>query len=308
MTQLQQAILTPVVFFDLFDRPIRYSALSQLAYGHKVTDTQISATVSRLQKEKKLVRRGEFVALAGRGGLVANALLRDQLSDALWAEATTFILSLGSVPFVRMIAVINSLSFHNANANSDIDLLIVTEPGKMAVARDHISAKLTLWRRRNTSGPKRGKLAADVFIDTDHLNVHSFRRAQQDIYLDYWAAWVAPVINRDQTFERFMEQNSWLCKTFPGLKGHSKHIAVVPSAIDRRRRLWEAWYRSSLGSRVSAQLTYWQHERLKRYQAKVKDRGTVVLTPYQMRFHIPDRRAEYQQAFEDKWRQLITAN
>lgn len=301
MTDLETAILTPVVFFDLFDRPIRYTTLPQLAYGRRVTPTQVASTVNRLERRQRVVRRGEFVALGGRGELFQNALLRDQRSDALWAEATTWVLGLGAVPFVKMIAVVNSLAFHNANANSDIDLLVVTEPGKLAIARDHITVLLTLWRKRNTSGPKRGKLAADVFVDTEHLDLHDFRHQAQDIYLDYWTAWVAPVINRDQTYERFLAANPWLRATFPGLVGHTKHLSTVPAQLERRRRLWEAWYRSRMGSRVSELLGQWQLARLKRYQTRVAHQGTVVIMPYLLRFHVPDRRAEYQQAFEERW-------
>lgn len=304
MTSLEQAIMTPVVLFDLFDRPIRYNSLPQLAYGHTLTRAQLTTTYNRLELRNKLVRRGEFVALAGRGELFANAILRDQLSDELWVEATKRIRALGSVPYVRMIAVVNSLSFHNANANSDIDLLIVTEPGKISIARDHITVWLTYWRRRNTSGEKRGKLAADVFLDTDNLSVRSFHGDDQNLYIDYWAAWVAPVINRDKTYERFLKANPWIKQTFPGFEGHAKHIITVPKSLDVRRRWWEALYRNPFGHKVGSILTNWQNARLKRYQARVKDQGTVIVTPHLLRFHVPDRRVEYQHAFEEQWQRI----
>lgn len=303
MTALERAVLTPIVFFDLFDRPIRLSGLRRLLYRQPASPASLKRTLGRLESAGKIFRRQGFIRLNGRRGLIQNALAREQISEDLWLEAQILIEGLGAVPFVRMIAVVNSLAFHNANQNSDIDLLVVTEPGMMSVARDYLTAHLVLWGRRNTRGPKRGKLAADVFLDTEHLDVSDFHGPGQDIYVDYWAASIAPVIDRDNTYQRFLEANSWIQETFPGFVPHTEHTIVVGRGANWRRAVREQWYRSALGRPMAKLLTKWQLWRLRRYQ-RDSTVGMIEVGPHRLRFHVPDRRAEYQRAFEATWQSL----
>lgn len=301
LSQEERAILTPLVFFSLFDRPVLRTALIHLAYRCMLTGRQVEATIDRLEERGIIVTRHGYVALFDYGHKVPAAQARDRLSDELWQDAQQVIADLATVPFVRLIAVVNSLAFHNAHAGSDIDLLVVTEPGFLAIARDYLNALLTIWRRRNTSGPKRGKLSVDVWMDASDLTLKSFRLKSRDLYFEYWTAWIASVLNRDKTYERLMAANPWVRRALPQAELHNRHELALDPGAERRRARWEAFYRSSLGKRLGAWQTGWQHQRLASFQARVVGKGTVLITPHRLRFHIPDRRPEYQHAFEATW-------
>ncbi|MBI4032509.1 hypothetical protein HY374_02265 [Candidatus Berkelbacteria bacterium] len=299
----ERAILTPLVFFSLFDRPVLKTSLHQLAYRCSLTGRQVEGTIERLEGKGRIVTRHGYVALTRCERNVPLAQARDRLSDELWQDARRVIANLAAVPFVKLIAVVNSLAFHNAHAGSDVDLLVVTEPGRLAIARDHLNAHLTLWRRRNTHGDKRGKLSVDVWMDASDLSLGSFRLRPRDIYFEYWTAWIASVLNRDQTYEQLLAANPWLHRVFPQHKPHTVHQVTPDPVLERRRAAWEAFYRSSLGQRLGAWQAEWQHERLARFEERVRTKGTVLISPRRLRFHVPDRRPEYQAAFEARWQE-----
>jgi len=200
-----------------------------------------------------------------------------------------------------MTAVINSLSFWNAGPDSDIDLLVVTEPGYLPTVRDHINLFLTSRNRRNTRPPKRGKVAVDILITTERLNIHDLRLRGQDIYFDFWAAHIAPLLNSYQTYERFISENRWIAQCFPNFTPHLEHIMNVDPGRLKVQERYESFYRSQAGSSIQRLLARYHMHRMHRYEARVRDSGTVVVSPELMRFNIPDRRHEYQQRFEERW-------
>ncbi len=309
MTQKERAVLTPIVFFDLFDRPVRPAGLKYLVYGQSMTESEFESILADLERRREIVRRRSFIRLPDRPGLTENGVLRDQISTELCAEAQRLIGRLASVPFVKMIAVINSLAFWNANQNSDIDILVVTEPGRMTIARDHINLLLTLWGKRNTRGVKRGKIAPDIFLDTDRLAIQDFHMAPRDIYFDFWFARITPIINRDQTYERTLAVNPWVRETFPNFAPRTEFI--IPTRADRelRRRWWEAFYSHTLpGKALARLLTSQARERLQSYKRRIGSRGLVVIAPHVLRFHVPDKRAQYQQQFEARWQTLTVSH
>ncbi|MBI4023090.1 hypothetical protein HY375_02925 [Candidatus Berkelbacteria bacterium] len=305
MTLKERAVLTPIVFFDLFDRPVRPAGLKHLVYGQSMTESEFESILTELERRREIIRRRGFLSLPDRPGLTENGIRRDQISTELAKEAATVIGRLASVPFVKMIAIINSLAFWNANQDSDIDILVVTEPGRIAIARDHINLLLTFWGRRNTRGVKRGKIAPDVFLDTDRLALEDFHMSPHDIYFDFWCARITPIINRDGTYERLLAANPWIRKVFPVFQPRTEFI--VPPRPDRevRRKGWEWFYQHTpIGRWWGAVMTNRAGARLRRYQARSGERDLVVVSPHVLRFHVPDKRPEYQAQFEARWHAL----
>lgn len=304
MTALERAVMTPILFYDLFDRPIRPHTVRSLVYKRRVSDEEFDSTLTSLENQGYIVRRAGFVRLSGRPGLIQNAVVRKNISAQLWRDAEAVIGKLAKIPFVEMIAVVNSLSFDNASYDSDIDLLVITQPGYMAVARDHITLSLKRWGRHNGRGPKRGKVAPDVYLDTERLAIEDFHLGPRDIYFDFWFARLTPVLNRNNAYERFLHANPWIHDVFPHFAPQTKHLITTSPVRELRRQTWETWYRSMPGRAIARWMEESQTDRLAAYQRTVGDRGLVVVQPHVLRFHIPDRRPEYEQRFIERWQTL----
>ncbi len=301
MTPFERATLVPLVFFDLFDRPVPRQHLLPVVYEAALTEEELDRTLDQLESARIIKRKHGYVYLADRKGLVANASLRWEYSLGLWRDAQSILRHFASIPFLRMAAVVNSLSFWNAGPDSDIDLLVVAEPGYLPTVRDHINLFLTARNRRNTRPPKRGKVAVDILLTSRKLSIEEFALPGRDIYFDFWAAHVSPVITVDATYDQFVSANKWVARKFPGTLPRVGHVLPIASSRRHSQVRLESWYRGSIGSRIQRYLAAAHLRRMRRYEERVRDQGAVVVSEDVMRFNIPDRRQEYQEKFEDRW-------
>lgn len=298
------ALLTPVIFYDLFDKPLKVARLGELAHGVLLGPELVHQLVQDLTNRHILTQSGEYVTLAGRESIVEPWYERELQQRLLWAEAEAVISCLAGVPFVKTIAVANSLALGTANKDSDIDLVVIVEAGWLAVARDHLLTRLEILGRRAHKLPKQGKVFPDIILGTDRMELSTWRLEPSDIYLDYWLARLQPVLDRDGAYKRFIDANPWLMQTFPGWQVQTQHLITPDDQRERHRRSWERWYRSLPGKLMSAGQKVWYAQRMLKYRSKLGAEALVIAAPNLLRIHEPDKRPIHQQAFEARWRAL----
>ena len=110
---------------------------------------------------------------------------------------------LAHLPFVRAIAVCNSLGFNMVHEESDIDLFIISAPGRVWSARWWVTGCLALLRQRPGEA-RRDPICASFFIDEsietiDHLMI------DRDIYFFYWLRSLMPLVGGHVLFENSAE-------------------------------------------------------------------------------------------------------
>jgi len=298
------ALLTPVIFYDLFDRPLKLTELGELAHGVVLGEELINQLVQDFEHQGILCRSGEYVTLVGRESIIEPWYERELQQRLLWAEARAVISCLAGVPFVKMVAVANSLAIGTANSQSDIDLVVIVEAGWLAVARDHLLARLEILGRRAHKLPKQGKVFPDIILGTDRMELSTWRLEPSDIYLDYWLARLQPVIDRDGTYHRFIQANGWLAQTFPSWQPQTKYLITTDRQREIHRQSWELWYRSLPGRLMSAGQKVWYAQRMLRHRARIGAEAFMVASPNLLRIHEPDKRPIHQQNFNDRWQAL----
>ena len=77
----------------------------------------------------------DYYVLNGRDKLVDIRKARKFIAEKFWGRTRQYGQYIVKVPFVKMVAVCNSLAYDNATEQSDIDLFIVIEKGRMWIAR-----------------------------------------------------------------------------------------------------------------------------------------------------------------------------
>lgn len=111
---------------------------------------------------------------------------------------------IGRFPFVRSVAISGSLSKGYMEKNSDIDFFIITQPGRLWVARTLLVAykKIFLLNSRRS-------FCVNYFVDTDHLEIEEKNR--------FTATEIVTLIPSYGTdlFEGFIKANHWAHQQFP---------------------------------------------------------------------------------------------
>ena len=121
-----------------------------------------------------------------------------------------------SIPFVEQIFLCNSISFNALDENSDIDLFIIAEPGRIRTVKFRSMLLFTLkWVKRFWKKIRK-KICLSFFITSDSQNLYPISLSSLDIYLAYRIAHLVLIYQPDEKENNsFFESNKWVKGILP---------------------------------------------------------------------------------------------
>lgn len=196
-------------------------------------------------------------------------------------------------PQILLIALCNSRAMGEADENSDIDLFIIAKKGNLWTVRFIVTILTSILgvRRRNTHGLQKwtpeyikrtkDRFCLSFFITEEAMNFQNIRLQPNDPYLDRWIYTLIPLINKNATYEHFMEAN-WVEPTQTWVNPSWKLFLI---------RLGNIFGFFSLFESVVKKV--WLPKTLKTYETLGKP-WWVVISDSMLKFHDQDVRKEYQ--------------
>ena len=103
------------------------------------------------------------------------------------------------LPFVRAVAVCNSLGFQMTHEASDVDLFIVAAQGRVWSARWYVTGVLALLRMRPGEA-HRDPVCVSFFVDEGVQNLDSVM-IDRDVYFFYWLRSLMPLVGNHTLFK-----------------------------------------------------------------------------------------------------------
>lgn len=229
MGPMKRASFFALLYSDIFDYPLMKEELKKWQIkpeGIKVSKYQ-GIKVSKYKKN-------DFYFLTGREKIISLRKKREKISEKkiILAEKITKLLS--KIPFVKMIAITGALAMKNSDEKDDIDLLIVTQKNRVWLTRFLATIFLELLGKRRRPNLKRfgNKICLNMFLDESNLRVP---KKEQNLYSGHEVCQIKPVYNKEQTYERFLLENSWVDKYLP--KARYKGIKVLRYQGDYNKSL-----------------------------------------------------------------------
>lgn len=293
-TDLEQSIFRTVAFFSLFEYPLTsfeiWKWLAKPASSYRLEDVLTTLNSSPWLHDRLDYAGGLFV-LTGQSALVAVRHERALDSLRKFRRLRRACHYLAFLPMVKMLAVCNTTAWMNTRISSDIDLFVVTKPGRVWITRALVTLPFALLGMRPRLGAK-DPFCFSFFASVDALDFRGLRLGREDWYLAQWVLSLIPVADRG-TAENFSHLNRWAHGLFPN------SFAVRPASY-RRFTMWQrhfdiAFIFETLARRV-------QMARLPKEIAVLANRDSRVVVNQQMiKFHPNDRRQE----FADKLEALV---
>lgn len=195
-------------------------------------------------------------------------------------------------PQIQMVALCNSRAMGEADENSDIDLFIITKKGNLWTARFIVTVLSFLLgiRRRNTHwlekrSPEyikrtKNKFCLSFFISEEVLSLESIRLQPNDPYLDRWIYTLVPLVNKNATYEHFMESN-WVEPTYSPVNPSWRIFCIKLGHIFGFLSLFESIIKK-----------LWLLRTMKTYE-KLGKPWWVVISDTMLKFHDNDQREVY---------------
>lgn len=266
-----------VAWFDGFGFPV--TAEEVVRYADEVVD-------------RPVVTDG-FLFMPGRTGFVDERMRRQRYAERKFRRALRVGSFLAALPGVRMIGVANTLAFDAARDESDIDLFVVVKNGWLWTFRLLAVGLLKTFGLRPYEGGGRDAICLSFIIDETALDLSPLAIGN-DRYLAVWIASLVPIFDRQGTYKKFWDANTWI-------------RAMLPNAYLRetsvRRRVRQFVRMPAFGRSLIEEVA--RRIQSRRFPSEIKsmmNRDTrVVVTDHILKFHTNDRRAEYR----DLWIQRI---
>jgi hypothetical protein len=193
----------------------------------------------------------------------------------------------GCLPFVRMVAVTGALAMNNAPEGDDIDLLIVTAPGRVWLARAAVVALVYAAR-----------LFGVRLCPNYVLAQSSLAQTQQDLYIAHELAQMIPLLG-EEVYQSMRAANCWSQAYLP-------HAGMPFWAETEQRprdlgRLFQRIGEWCLGGRLGDRLEAWERRRKQRkFAAAACHSEAAQLDAEHVKGHFNDHGHRVRAAYEER--------
>lgn len=303
---IRQSIIKTLSFFKIFGQPLTFLELKNgLLTGYPLAGNDLWTV---LAEEKEMEADRGFFFLSTERSLIEHRLARDfwQKKKLIIAQKAARLLS--GVPFIKLVAICNSLGFGSAEEKSDIDFFIITGKGRLWTVRFFCNLILRLFNLRTYGSKTTDRICLSFFIDENNLSLEELvlKDAGNDVgdpYLIYWITQLIPLINREKGLERFWSANAWVKKhlanfNFEDLTLDYRQVGVN-AGLEFCRKFKERIMFGWLGNWLEKFFNLWQLRKIRFYLAgcQNQDDSAIIISDGILKLHRQDRRKEYRK----KW-------
>lgn len=289
MHSLEAAILRTVLYADVFQFPLSWAELHYyLIHDEPVTLETIQNTLQHSPYlQTHLCLDAGYIALLDNSHIIALRHQRNQMAQKLYPEAALYGRWLANIPFVRMVALTGALAARNpAHEKDDFDYLLVTQPGRVWLARAMAILIVRIVRRRGRELCPNYILAADDLI-----------QERQDLYIARELVQMLPVYGYP-VFLEMRRINNWIDSFFAN--------AVSPPQLYPDHEHWLKllleWF---FGGKLGNWLENWEYQRKKsRFEHMAAQPGAHAQVDSQrVKGHFHDHGQRILKLYEEKLRQ-----
>lgn len=234
--ELDRAILETLAYSDIFEYPLHLKEL----HRYLPMNADIEQLSSALTSLHGLVgMQDDFYFLAGREAIVEIRKQREARSRNLLPHALNYGRILGSLPFVRMVALTGSLAVMNISKDADFDYMLVTAPDRVWTAR-----AFALLLNRFT------RLFGHTLCPNLIVSENALAWSTHDLYSARELCQMIPITGMD-VYQRLMGANEWTKEFLPNAflecDGLPSHMREQAPAL---QNFLELPLRGKLGDRI----------------------------------------------------------
>ncbi|MCK5510320.1 hypothetical protein KAI65_02135 [Candidatus Parcubacteria bacterium] len=301
--KLKKEILKTIAFFDMFNYPLTPFEIWTFC-GIKCELGEIFEVLNC--NSLPLKTKYGFYFLNNRSEIVDIRQRRYNYANRKFKRALKIARLFKIIPWIKMIAVGNSIGANNLRDDSDIDFFIITETKKIWVTRWFCAGIAKLLNLRPQPLKKRDTICLSFYITDDNLELKKLMLVEDqacDIYFIYWLANLVPIYNKDNTYLKLINANNWLKEYLPNWQPHySGHMRDVGSPFS-------GFYRDFIDMIIGGADSLLKKIQLRimpnvlREQINIDTR--VVVNDKILKLYVNDRREEFRKKYVLRLREIF---
>lgn len=209
MENSTRSIIHTIIYADIFDFPLTKEELWRylLIEQNPVSYAQFQKALKNLSPQ--VIKKDNFYLLKGREEIVQKRRTRQQNIAAKMSLARKTATMLFRIPTIQFIGISGALAMGNSDEDDDIDLFIIAKTNSVWITRlvSLFCLQVKGVRRKRNEKKAKNKICLNMFLSEQSLLVP---QEKQDIYTAHEVVQLVPIFERNNLFQRFLEENSWV--------------------------------------------------------------------------------------------------
>ncbi len=199
-----RAVLHALLYFEIFSHPLTEEEVYQFSNCPAESRELVVEKLHSLVDQGLAFRFGAYFQTRNDPQWAARRLEYNRRAESLLPVARRMARFIGSFPFIRAVLVSGSLSKYCMKADSDIDFFLITEPGRLWLARTLLVVfkKIFLFDSHKY-------FCVNYFIDTEHLEIED-----KNLFTAVETATLLPLYGREWC-QKFGNSNAWVRRYLP---------------------------------------------------------------------------------------------
>ena len=304
---IDQSIIATLAFYETKGCGRTVDQLLPYLVDCTATRAKLERALDRLVESGRVLRVGDDYGLSAESA--ARAADAGQWVDRKRPIAAKIARVMERVPFVRMVALTQSVAMETARESSDVDVFTIAASNRLWTARFLALAKLKRMGLAKRKGGSADHGCFGFWVDESALSL-SRVAIDSDIYLSFWLAHAVPLVNKNKTYERFVSKNNRLLSHFPNWRRKSPLVPLSKGGDQAIHPLWQRgvggdfaeWFLGGrIGNLVELFLFKFQTRKIWRDDIAHREGASVVTDRHMCKLHHFDQRA----AIRDEWMEIV---
>jgi hypothetical protein len=266
---LRRAIARTVAYADLFEYPLDRSEIHRYLIGEAASSEDVDAVLEQDGALGAYIERtGDRFHFRGRAATVDTRRAREATSAELWRAARAYGSWVARLPLVRFVGVTGALAMSNAERRADIDLFVLTHPGRVWLCRLLV---LTVVRLAALRGHR---LCPNFLLSTAELALR-----ERNLFTAHEIAQMVP-LRPTEWYVRFIDANRWASDYLPNAIDGDRTPPRADNVVTRIAT-------RVLASRIFAPVERWEMRRkIRRLSARAaREGGSLSFSDVECRGH-----------------------
>lgn len=221
-------IIKTLTYSAVFKYPLSFNQLgtylgTKTSYGNLVKALRI------LEKTKKISQRN------GKYYLYHKHTIRwrkaADKTKSQFEQAKKLLEPLKKIPWIKLLALTGPIAASSPQKNGDIDIFIIAQNKRLWITRLFVVMYLKATGTYRTDKNPKNKICPNLFISETNM---TWPKENQNLFIASEIVRMQPLLNRDNTYLKFLTTNPWIKNYFPNFifERVNKERRLNPGILD----------------------------------------------------------------------------
>ncbi|MEN9389237.1 MAG: hypothetical protein RLY61_321 [Candidatus Parcubacteria bacterium] len=217
LSKCEKSIYKTLSYFAIFNYPVSLYRLSTfLIADEPYTLTQLQTSIRALIQAKLITEHKGLFSI--RGSKKVDSVARGMLSMQAIKQVQAVAPVISRIPWIRLLGITGSCAAFNKEESGDIDVFIVTKRHRVWLTRFFLVVLLKILHLYRTDASYVSKICPNLIVAEDSMAWDH----DKNVFVAHEICAMHPILDRDETYFKFLTQNAWIRSYFP----HFMHTSL----------------------------------------------------------------------------------